>query len=72
MPVQLYSSPIRWIEPDRGPIDGLTSRTNQSSPVFKTLLKDKNWREAMVEEMSALKKNNTWEIVDPPTREKQV
>ena len=35
-------------------------------------LGDTKWRKAMEEEMEALQKNNTWELVPPPYGKKTV
>ncbi|RDY04292.1 hypothetical protein CR513_12011, partial [Mucuna pruriens] len=37
---------------------------------YRKLLKDKNWVEAMKEEMKGLEKNSTWKIVDRPKDKK--
>ena len=39
---------------------------------FKEALRDENWKIAMNEEMSALNKNKTWEIVELPQDKKPV
>ena len=33
---------------------------------FALAERDANWRRAMLEEMKAIKENDTWELVDPP------
>ena len=44
--------------------------THAVPKTVKTALKDPKWKDAMDEEMVALLKNNTWELVPkPPTRQ---
>ena len=47
------------------------SRTKVPNTVEEAL-KDSNWSRAINEEMNALKKNSTWEIVDKPHEKKAV
>lgn len=39
---------------------------------WKEAIMDSNWKEAMVEEMQALRKNDTWELVSLPAGNKPV
>ena len=40
---------------------------NVEDPIhFEEAVKDKKWIDAMDEEMNAIEKNNTWELVDLP------
>ena len=39
---------------------------------FHEAVKDSNWKEAMIKEIDALKKNNTWSVVDLPSGKKVI
>ena len=43
---------------------------NCESPRFEEAVRDKKWRDAMDEEIKAIKKNDTWELATLPTRKK--
>ena len=38
----------------------------EEPPTFVLAKRDGNWRRAMLEEMKAIKENETWKLVDPP------
>ena len=38
----------------------------EEPPTFTLAERDANWRWAMLEEMKAIKENETWELVNPP------
>jgi len=38
----------------------------EEPPTFALAKRDANWRRTMLEEMKAIEKNETWELVDPP------
>ena len=38
----------------------------EEPPTFTLAERDRNWRRAMLEEMKAIKKNETWDLIDPP------
>ena len=40
----------------------------EEPPTFSLAEHDGNWRRAMLEEMNAIEKNETWQRVDPPPR----
>ena len=40
----------------------------EEPPTFVLAECDGNWRRAMLEEMKAIKENETWQLVDPPPR----
>ena len=40
--------------------------------LFEEAVKDEKWQKAMVEEMKAIEKNSTWELVDLPKGEKAI
>ena len=44
----------------------------QIPQTYHEALRDKNWKNAMNEEIKALNKNQTWEIVDLPKGKKIV
>lgn len=53
----------------RQPKQAFDLQVDTLSPLPKTYrgaLADPNWREAMIEEFSALQTNNTWDLVPPP------
>ena len=69
---------FRWLDDiigDIGP-SGLTGRllndiellliSAEEPPTFTLVGHDGNWRRAMLEEMKAIEKNETWQLIDPP------
>ena len=38
----------------------------EEPPTFALAKRDRNWRRAMLEEMKAIEKNKTWELINPP------
>ncbi|KAL6331766.1 hypothetical protein AAG906_020105 [Vitis piasezkii] len=56
-PLKVYS---RRMQPALESLHALTIHPD------KEALSDENWKKAMLEEMNALKKNNTWELVNLP------
>ena len=38
----------------------------EKPPTFALAEQNENWRRAMLEEMKAIEKNETWQLVDPP------
>ena len=38
----------------------------EEPPTFTLAERDGNWRQAMLEEMKVIKKNETWELINPP------
>jgi len=39
---------------------------------FEEALSDKNWRKAMVDEINAMEKNDTWELTNLPTNKRPI
>lgn len=39
--------------------------------VFEEAIKEPKWKNAMDEEITSIEKNNTWELVDNPQRQKR-
>ncbi|WVZ95085.1 LOW QUALITY PROTEIN: hypothetical protein U9M48_040890 [Paspalum notatum var. saurae] len=46
--------------------DELHFSSAEEPPSFAAAEQDENWRQAMLEEMSSIQENQTWELVDPP------
>ncbi|WVZ62952.1 hypothetical protein U9M48_012640 [Paspalum notatum var. saurae] len=46
--------------------DELHFSSAEEPPSFAAAEQDKSWRQAMLEEMSSIQENQTWELVDPP------
>jgi Reverse transcriptase (RNA-dependent DNA polymerase) len=63
-PIANYTSTINLVKPLRAFANQLSSVTIPEK--LEEALKDKKWVSAMESEMDALKRNNTWEVVDLP------
>ncbi|WVZ73170.1 hypothetical protein U9M48_021514 [Paspalum notatum var. saurae] len=46
--------------------DELHFSSAEEPPSFAAAKQDESWRQAMLEEMSSIQENQTWELVDPP------
>ncbi|WVZ79226.1 hypothetical protein U9M48_026830 [Paspalum notatum var. saurae] len=46
--------------------DELHFSSAEEPPSFAAAEQDESWRQAMLEEMSSIQENQTWELVDPP------
>ena len=49
----------------------LMSQIEVEPRCFEYVVKDLDWWKAMDEDMAMIKKNETWELVDPPTEKSQ-
>ncbi|XP_066324302.1 uncharacterized protein [Miscanthus floridulus] len=42
-------------------------KAKEEPPTFVLIERDRNWQQAMLEEMKAIEENETWQLVDPPS-----
>ncbi|RVW39797.1 hypothetical protein CK203_074638 [Vitis vinifera] len=64
MPLKVYS---RRMQPVLESLHAPTIDHDKEIPrIAQEALRDENWKKSMMEEMSALKKDDTWEVVNLP------